>query len=198
MELPLYKIHIDDFDEATGVDAIAIVTHPAIEKSFMAFTEQKPIQLYFSESGDRRIVTGALMIADMPIYRNVAGKEFYVQFDAQTIEAIAQRFFEKGYQKNVNLQHDGNILDGIVMYESMIVDKERGMQFQDLPEGSWVGSFKVNNDEVWQLIKSGTMKGFSVEGIFNHIKIDEMPVEELEEIRAGLVDLEYLMAHYLG
>lgn len=195
MELPLYKVHIDDFDDVTGVDAVAIVDHPAIERSFMAFTEQKPMQLYFSETADRRIVTGALMIADMPIYRNVAGKEFYVQFDAQTIEAIAQRFFEKGYQRNVNLQHNGEIVDGVVMYESMIVDKERGMQFQDLPEGSWVGSFKVNNDEVWERIKSGEMKGFSVEGIFNHVKVDELPQEELEEMHQSLVDLEYLMAH---
>lgn len=194
MELPLYKVHIDDFDDVTGVDAVAIVDHPAIERSFMAFTEQKPMQLYFSETADRRIVTGALMIADMPIYRNVAGKEFYVQFDAQTIEAIAQRFFEKGYQRNVNLQHNGEIVDGVVMYESMIVDKERGMQFQDLPEGSWVGSFKVNNDEVWERIKSGEMKGFSVEGIFNHVKVDELPQEELEEMHQALVDLEYLMA----
>ena len=195
MELPLYKVHIDDFDDVTGVDAVAIVDHPAIERSFMAFTEQKPMQLYFSETADRRIVTGALMIADMPIYRNVAGKEFYVQFDAQTIEAIVQRFFEKGYQRNVNLQHNGEIVDGVVMYESMIVDKERGMQFQDLPEGSWVGSFKVNNDEVWERIKSGEMKGFSVEGIFNHVKVDELPQEELEEMHQALVDLEYLMAH---
>lgn len=195
MELPLYKVHIDDFDDVTGVDAVAIVDHPAIERSFMAFTEQKPMQLYFSETAHRRIVTGALMIADMPIYRNVAGKEFYVQFDAQTIEAIAQRFFEKGYQRNVNLQHNGEIVDGVVMYESMIVDKERGMQFQDLPEGSWVGSFKVNNDEVWERIKSGEMKGFSVEGIFNHVKVDELPQEELEEMHQALVDLEYLMAH---
>ncbi len=195
MELPLYKVHIDDFDDVTGVDAVAIVTHPAIEKSFMAFSENKPMQLYFSEKADRRIVTGALMIADMPIYRNIDGKEFYVQFDAQTIEAIAQRFFEKGYQSKVNLQHDGQIVEGVVMYESMIVDKERGMQFQDLPEGSWVGSFKVNNDEVWERIKSGEMKGFSVEGIFNHVKIDELPQEELEDIHASLADLEYLMAH---
>jgi hypothetical protein len=192
MELPLYKITIDDFNDDTGVDAVAIVTHPAIEKSFMAFAEQKPFE--FSVS-DRRIVTGALMIADMPIYRNIGGKEFYVQFDAQTIEAIVQRFFKNGYQSKVNLQHDGEIVPDVVMYESLIVDKTRGMQFQDLPEGSWVGSFKVNNDEVWEKIKSGEMKGFSVEGIFNHDKIEDKPVEELEEIRAALVDLEYLMAH---
>lgn len=196
MELPLYKVHIDDFDLTTGVDAVAIVDHPAIEKSFMAFTEHKPIQLYFSEKADRRIVTGALMVADMPIYRNVAGQEFYVQFDAQTIEAIAQRFFEMGYQSKVNLQHDGKIVEGVVMYESLIVDKERGMQFQDLPEGSWVGSFKVNNDEVWERIKSGEMKGFSVEGIFNHVKVADMPQEELADIHDALADLEYaLMAH---
>jgi hypothetical protein len=195
MELPLYKICIDDFNDETGVEAIAIVDHPAIEKTFMAFTEQKPFKFKFSENGDRRIVTGALMVADMPIYRNIAGREFYVQFDAQTIEAIVQRFFTNGYQANVNLQHNGELVDGVVMYESLIVDKERGMLFDDLPEGSWVGSFKVNNNEVWDKIKSGEMKGFSVEGIFNHIKIEDVEVEQLEELRKELIDLEYLMAH---
>ena len=195
MNLPLYRITIDDFNDETGVEAVAIVDHPAIEKSFMVFSEQKPMQLYFSEKADRRIVTGALMVADMPIYRCIADKEFYVQFDAQTIEAIVQRFFLNGYQSQVNLQHDGKIVEGVVMYESLIIDKERGIQFQDLPEGSWVGSFKVNNDMVWEKIKSGEMKGFSVEGIFNHVKIDEYPQEELGEIHNALADLEYLMAH---
>jgi hypothetical protein len=135
------------------------------------------------------------MVADMPIYRNIGGREFYVQFDAQTIEAIAQRFFEMGYQSKVNLQHNGELIDGVVMYESMIIDKTRGIQFQDLPEGSWVGSFKVNNDMVWEKIKSGEMKGFSVEGIFNHVKVEDVPQEELAEIHDALADLEYLMAH---
>ena len=193
MNLPLYKVHIDDFDFTTGVDAVAIVDHPAIERSFMAYSKHN--EFAFSENGDRRIVTGALMVADMPIYRNIAGREFYVQFDANTIEAIAQRFFEMGYQSKVNLQHNGELIDGVVMYESMIIDKTRGIQFQDLPEGSWVGSFKVNNDMVWEKIKSGEMKGFSVEGIFNHVKVDEYPQEELGEIHNALADLEYLMAH---
>jgi len=193
MELPLYTVHIDDFDFTTGVDAVAIVDHPAIERSFMAYS--KHYEFAFSENGDRRIVTGALMVADMPIYRNIAGREFYVQFDANTIEAIAQRFFELGYQSKVNLQHNGELIDGVVMYESMIIDKARGIQFQDLPEGSWVGSFKVNNDMVWEKIKSGEMKGFSVEGIFNHVKVQDVPQEELADMHEALVDLEYLMAH---
>lgn len=191
--LPLYKAHIEDFDESTGVDAVAFVNHPAIEKMFHAFNNQS--RLFFTEEGDRRIVTGPLMLADMPIYRIAPdGREYYVQFDADTIQAIVERFFAKGNQTNVNLMHDGVLLDGITMFESMVIDSKRGIKAPamcgDLPDGSWVGSFKVNNDEVWQMIKDGTLKGFSVEGIFSQMKIDEMSEAELQEIHDALADVE--------
>ena len=174
MDLPIYQLEIsDDLNDGAEVDFVALVDRPAIERNFLKFNEAKAN--FAIQSEDKRIVSGALMLADTPIYRNDSNGEYYVTFTKATIEKIAQKFFKKGYQSNVNLMHDGDKqVEGVTMFESFIVDSERGIQamkgFEDAPEGSWFGSFKVENDEVWNKIKSGEFKGFSVEGIFNYKK----------------------------
>ena len=183
MDLPIYQLEIsDDLNDGAEVDFVALVDRPAIERNFLKFKEAR--SNFAIQSEDRRIVSGALMLADTPIYRNDQNGEYYVTFTKETIEKIAQKFFKKGYQSNVNLMHDEmQAVDGITLYESFIVDPSRGIApmkgFEDAPEGSWFGSFKVENDEVWQKIKSGEFKGFSVEGIFNYKKEKQpMSVEE--------------------
>ena len=122
---------------------------------------------------EERIISGPLMLADTPIYRYDSSGEYYVVFTADTIKKIAQKYFKKGYQSNVNLMHDnGQVVDGVTMFESWIVDEKRGIKpmkgYEDVKDGSWFGSFKVENDDVWELVKEGKVKGFSVEGIFNY------------------------------
>jgi hypothetical protein len=183
MKLPIYQLEIsEDLNDDVEVDFVALVDRPAIEKDFLMFKEAKAN--FVIQSEDRRIVSGALMLADTPIYRNDQNGEYYVTFTKDTIEKIAQKFFKKGYQSNVNLMHDEALaVEGVTMYESFIVDSSRGVMamkgFEDAPEGSWFGSFKVENESVWNKIKSGEFKGFSVEGIFNYKKEKQpMSVEE--------------------
>jgi len=183
MKLPIYQLEIsDDLNDDVEVDFVALVDRPAIERDFLMFKEAKAN--FIIQSEDRRIVSGALMLADTPIYRNDQNGEYYVTFTKDTIEKIAQKFFKKGYQSNVNLMHDEALaVEGVTMYESFIVDLSRGVMamkgFEDAPEGSWFGSFKVENESVWNKIKSGEFKGFSVEGIFNYKKGKQpMSVEE--------------------
>jgi hypothetical protein len=183
MKLPIYQLEIsEDLNDDVEVDFVALVDRPAIERDFLKFQEDKA--KFVIQSEDRRIVSGALMLADTPIYRNDQNGEYYVTFTKDTIEKIAQKFFKKGYQSNVNLMHDEALaVEGVTMYESFIVDSSRGVMamkgFEDAPEGSWFGSFKVENESVWNKIKSGEFKGFSVEGIFNYKKEKQpMSVEE--------------------
>lgn len=140
---------------------------------------------------DQRIITGPLMLANKPILRRDKYGEYYVYFEPDTIKQIAQKFFKKGYQSNVNLMHnDGMVVEGLTMFESWIVDKERGIKplrgFEDVPDGSWFGSFIVENDEVWKGIKDGTFKGFSVEGVFNYVRAgkseEDIKMEKIIEI----------------
>ena len=139
---------------------------------------------------DERIITGALMLADTPIYRNDGNGEYYVVFGKDTIKKIAQKYFKKGYQNNVNLMHDsGQVMDGVTMFESWIVDEKRGVKpmkgFEDVKDGSWFGSFKVENEEVWNMIKDGKVKGFSVEGIFNYSK----PITKEEKMMDDIIEI---------
>jgi hypothetical protein len=122
---------------------------------------------------EQRIISGPLIVADRRIYRRDDKGEYYVVFPRETVKAIAIKYFKKGYQGNVNLMHDsGQVVGGVTMFESWIKDSERGIPgmegFEDLPDGTWFGSFKVDNEDVWARIKSGEVKGFSVEGIFNY------------------------------
>lgn len=131
-------------------------------------------EMFAIQDEDKHIISGPLMLADKAIYRN--NKKFgehYVTFSAETIKDIAIKFSKKGYQGNVNLMHDQDMqLEGLIMFESFIVDKARGIHpmagFEDAKDGSWFGSFYVENEQAWQLIKQGKVKGFSVEGYFEY------------------------------
>lgn len=143
-------------------------------------------RMSFAIQEDEQIITGALMLADKPIYRNDENGEYYVVFGKDTIKKIAQKFFTKGYQSNVNLMHDsGQRLDGLTMFESWITDEKRGVKamkgFEDVPEGSWFGSFKVNNPDVWQMVKEGKVKGFSVEGLFQMKPTEKQDINKVAE-----------------
>ena len=192
MNLPVYALEIsEDLNDESSVDFVALVDKPAIQKNFLMFKEQ-PMR-FAIQSEDKQIVSGPLMLADTPIYRNDNNGEYYVTFSPATIEAIAQKFFKKGYQSNVNLMHDGNQeVPNVTMFESWIVDPSRGISamkgFEDAPAGSWFGSFKVDNPEVWAKIKAGDFKGFSVEGMFNYKK-QEKAIQVAEEMMSKIIEI---------
>jgi hypothetical protein len=192
-ELAIYELRIDTEDESlVEVDFVSLVDKPAIGRSFLAFADQQKVNFAIQDE-DERIISGPLMLADSPIYRNDDRGEYYVTFTKDTIKQIAQKFFRKGYQNNVNLMHDdGQMLTGLTMFESFITDEKRGIRpmkaFADVPDGSWFGSFKVDNEGAWNLIKDGKVKGFSIEGVFNY-KRHESIDEKSEKLWSQIVDL---------
>ena len=133
-----------------------------------------------------------IALVDAPaIYRNSAKLgEHYVKFSADTIKSIAIKFSKKGFQNNVNLMHDADMqVEGVTLFESFISNTQRGIKpmtaFSDLPDGTWFGSFYVENPKVWAAIKSGKVKGFSVEGLFDYeapMNADEQKLNELKQI----------------
>ena len=175
MDLPLYEMVINP-EETSEVEVsfVALVDKPAIERNFLAFKDNK---LHFALDEEKRIISGPAMVADAPIFRKDENGEYNVFFSAETIRDIAVKFFKKDYQKNLNLFHDPSLsLEGVTIFESFVSDVSRGIQpmkgFEDLPDGSWFISAKVDNEEVWNKIKSGEVKGFSVEGIFSFMKVN--------------------------
>jgi hypothetical protein len=189
MELPLYELLINDEDES-GVDFIALVDDPAIKKGWQAFNSVQ--SMTFKADTEKRIISGAAMIADLPILRRRNdGSEYYVMFKADTIKSIVEKFFKNQYSNNFNIMHRKNILaEGVYLIESMLIDSERGIKtplgFDELSEGSWFISCKVDNDKVWEdYIKTGVFSGFSVEGEFTQKKVSHAN-KQLDEIMAIL------------
>jgi hypothetical protein len=172
MNLPIYLLEInEDLMDGSEVDFVALVDKPAIERNFLRFKEDR---LTFEiQDEDRRIISGPIMLADTPIYRNDNGQEYFVSFPKDTIYKIIKKMFQKNYTGNVNLMHDPKkIVEGVTMFECWISDESRGVKpmkgFEDAPDGSAFASYFVDNEDVWQKVKSGEFKGFSVEGLFNY------------------------------
>jgi hypothetical protein len=193
-KLPIYELRIEENDESiVEVDFVSLVDRPAIGRQFLAFAEDVKIQKFAIQDEDEKIISGPLMLADSPIYRSDDRGEYYVTFTKDTIKQIAQKFFRKGYQNNVNLMHDdGQMLTGLTMFESFITDEKRGIKpmaaFADVPDGSWFGSFKVDNDGAWNMIKDGKVKGFSIEGVFNYRRQENID-EKTEKLWSQILDI---------
>jgi hypothetical protein len=170
-----------DEDEAIGVEAISVVENPAIESDFIALNSQ---EIKLAEiNKEKRLLMGALLIPQKPIYRKSGKEEYYIFFSRKTVERASQMYLQNGNQSNSTLEHDSQ-LKGLTLVESWIVeDKEKdktALYGLDVPVGTWMGSVKVDNDEVWNdYVKSGKVKGFSIEGYFAD-KL-ERPKEEIEE-----------------
>jgi len=186
MKLPVYKLDINEFDEETGIDFVSLVENAAIQKDFLAFSET-PIKFAIQDE-EKRIVTGAAMIADLPIYRrdDIRG-EYYVVFDKESIFKIAKKWARSNQYNSVNAHHKTPIMNGVSLFESYIIDRERGVMppkgFEEVADGSWFVSYLIDNDEVWAKVKSGEFKGFSVEGVFDFPENqEEQLIEQMKEI----------------
>ena len=164
--LPTYNLIINDIDEELGIDKMSFVERPAVEVNFLKFENTK---LTFQDE-EKRIITGVAILADTPIYRRNQLGEHYIIFSKETIYQLVQKFFKQNKIKDVNLDHslDTNFS---YLFESYLINKGRGItpiEFGDVPDGSWVVSYKILDDNLWNDIKNGTFNGFSVEGFFKY------------------------------
>lgn len=187
MNKKVFYISIDDSEEL-GMYSVSLVDFPAVETSFLCFNEDKPKQLFFSKP-DERIITGVALRADLPIYRvnPKTGEEYWVVFTKDTIKKMIARYSKQGMMNNVDLQHDGNLVSGVYMVESFIINDERGIrpkEFSDIEDGSWIVSYFVEDEALWEQIKNGNdLNGFSISCMANLTeKLSEQKPEEQDEI----------------
>jgi hypothetical protein len=182
----LIELILDETMSLTGIDAISLVEHPAIEEDFIALNAQKR-QLFAMQNQEKRLLMGAALVPDKPIYRTDGENEYYVYFSKATVRKAMELFFKNGYQNNATIEHDYDV-DGTTIVESWIIedetlDKSRAYGL-DLPVGTWMVSMKIENDSIWRRVKDGEFKGFSIEGYFvdkmNFAKQDLAKIEEQE------------------
>jgi hypothetical protein len=166
--MDIIELFIEDGDDPIGIEAISVVESPAIEEDFIALKDH---QVKFAEvDAKKKILLGAALIPNKPIYRKNGEDEYYIYFSKKTVRKASELFFINGNQNNSTLEHEIP-LTGLSAVESWIIedevqDKSRKYGLS-LPVGTWMVSMKVNNDEIWNdYVKTGKVKGFSIEGYF--------------------------------
>jgi len=179
----LYELVIED-DNVDEVFAISLVESPAIESNFIFFDKEEV--KFSSIDTEKRLVMGPILIPDKRILRvDGEGKPYHVFFKPDTIKRLSEKYLEKKYTDSSTLEHDAKI-NGVNLVESWIVEsrtKDKSALYGlSLPVGSWVGTFKVNNDAIWNdYVKTGDVKGFSIEGMFSHKLVEASIMEDIME-----------------
>ena len=182
--IPVYDATLG---EDGGMLRISLVDAPAVMADFVAFAHQKPVLMYRIEDEEQRRVLGVVMRADFPIYRRDEKLgEYYIIYRADTIREMAQKYLAEGRQNNVNLMHQGEDVEGVEMVQYFI--KGKGLQpegFEDIADGSLFAEFHIVDDAIWDKVKDGTYKGFSLEGLF-----DLVPEEDKDDVQRIVDDLD--------
>ena len=170
-----YEVKFNEGDN-DGVYCISMVSDPAIGVQFVTLSKQRELKLA-TINEEQRILLGAVLIPNQPIYRNQDGHEFNIVFPAETIKQVQQNFSRQGYQNNSTIEHSGTQIEDVTFVETWIKmdevhDKSVHYGFNE-PVGTWFAAMKVNNDEIWNdYVKTGKVKGFSIDGVFDLEKIN--------------------------
>jgi len=191
----IIELLIDEDELLSGIEAISIVDRPAIQEHFIALSEQPKVQLAEVDK-EKRILMGAALVPNKNIYRADAEEEYYIYFSEDTVRKASELFLMRGNQNKSTLEHEAE-LNGLSVVESWIIEDETHDKSRkygmDLPIGTWMVSMKVNNDEVWNnYVKTGKVKGFSIEGYFtdkvNMGEVNQISEEEAEDILVEMAD----------
>ena len=174
-------------DEETGMMKISLVDDPAVMSNFQTFDANRRMQMFSVADEEKRLVYGVVMRADFPIYRRDGFGEYYIIYRPETIRKMAEKYLADGRQNAVNIMHETDV-DGVQMVQYFIKDSARGVNpsgFDDIADGSLFAEFHVTNDDVWNSVKSGEFKGFSLEGYF-----DLTPDNDLSSVEEIVDDLD--------
>ena len=194
-----YKVGID-----SETEAISMVTEPAIESDFVFLSKDKAIVKEAFSNDEKHMVYGAVLRPDFPIYRNDGENEYYLEFTSESIERMARDYMMNYRQGNVTIQHE-EYANEVFMVESWIkqdMDKDKSVSVgldKSLPIGTWFCGFYVNNNDVWERIKSGELKGFSVEAMIDLEDFAKVKKEDEFEMNESFWDkLKSIVNEALG
>jgi len=191
----IIELVINEEDSLSGIDAVSVVQNPAIQENFIALKRHEVTLKEIDE--EKRLLMGAALIPNKHIYRrNEKDEEYYIYFSEKTVRKASELFLMRSNQNNATYEHKDK-LNGMSVVESWIIEDEQHDKSKkygfDLPVGTWMISMKVNNDEVWNDVKEGKVKGFSIEGYFaDKLEMSFQDENEvlLEAIRKIIVDAE--------
>ena len=187
----------EDSEGLTGIEAVSIVEMPAIESDFVTLSEQE-IKLAKIDD-EKRLLMGAALIPNKPIFRKNGENTFYVYFSEKTVRRASELFFQNSMQNNATLEHEMEI-NNLTVVESWIVEdtemdksKKYGLS---VPKGTWIISMKVENEDVWKnYVKTGKVKGFSIEGYFADKAQIKKPDTKAEMQAIEDAEAEYMLSN---
>lgn len=185
MELPIKKAIIDVEDSEMGLKTVSLVSDPAIQINWIKFNKQSEIKLAI-QNEDKRIIFTPVLIPNQLIYRNIAGEEFNLMFDKETIEQVEQKWVKDNLSSTVDIEHSSKLIDGVTFFESVLLNNERfatAKGFEGLPEGTWFLTGKVESDEVWSKVKSGEINGVSIDGLFKTAQVNKVTMSDEQIIK---------------
>lgn len=129
---------------------------------------------------NENILFGVVLIPEKKILRGPTLNRpapHKIVFSVETIKALWENFHKNEFEKNVSINHDGKNILGVEMIDSFIISETNRAvlphEFLDLPNGTWMAKYRFTNKDVWQMVQDGTLRGFSIEGIFDFVKIAE-------------------------
>ena len=188
----IVELLLDSESLQAGIQAISVVESPAIEEDFVALKDER-VELKTVDK-EKRLLMGAALIPNKPIYRRNGEDEYYIYFSQDTVRKASELFFINGNQNKATLEHQMDV-QGTSVVESWIIEGEQDksrMYGMDLPVGTWMVSMKILNDELWEgYVKSGKVKGFSIEGYFvDKVEASKQdPEKEAEEQLKAIAEI---------
>jgi hypothetical protein len=185
MELPIKKAIIDVEDSEMGLKTVSLVSDPAIQINWIKFNKQSEIKLAI-QNEEKRIIFTPVLIPNQLIYRNIAGEEFNLMFDKETIELVEQKWVKDNLSSAVDIEHSSKLIEGVTFFESVLLNNERfatAKGFEGLPEGTWFLTGKVESDDVWTKIKSGEVNGVSIDGLFKTAEVKKVTMSDEQIIK---------------
>tara|TARA_R100001460_G_scaffold61638_1_gene101731 strand:- start:2310 stop:3041 length:732 start_codon:yes stop_codon:yes gene_type:complete len=191
----IVELIISDESEELTIDAISLVTSPAIEQDFVYFGKEKNNLTFAKIDEEKRMLVSPALIPNKQIFRYDPNtdSDYYVYFSKNTVKKAAELYLKHNNHHKATYQHEERV-SGVLTIESWIkegdMDKSK-LYGYDLPNGTWFVKMKIENDEMWNKIKDGELKGLSIEGYFidKMEKMSETIKPTNEEILAALNEI---------
>tara|TARA_R110002153_G_scaffold7929_3_gene34982 strand:+ start:1084 stop:1698 length:615 start_codon:yes stop_codon:yes gene_type:complete len=183
----IVELVIQDENQELAIDAISLVTSPAIEQDFVYFGKEKNNLTFAKVDEEKRMLISPALIPNKQIFRHNPNtdSDYYVYFSKETVRKASELYLKHNNHHKATYQHQDRV-SGVLTTESWIkegdMDKSKMYGF-DLPNGTWFVKMRIDNDELWSKIKGGELKGLSIEGYFT----DKM--ELMAEVKPSTEDI---------
>ena len=202
-ETKIVELVIADDSQELAIDAISLVSSPAIEQDFVFFGKEKNNLTFAKVDEEKRMLVSPALIPNKQIFRYDPNtdSEYYVYFSPDTVRKASELYLKHNNHHKATHEHSERV-SGVLTVESWIKegDSDKSKMYgYDLPNGTWFVKMKITNDDLWQKIKAGELKGLSIEGYFTN-KFEQMQKKEFttEEVRTALKELLSVQKVELG